>query len=80
MTIGEKMHQTLVQCETVAANLKSFALETQNKQAQQLYSTLARTMEDQIITPLRARVNATEQEEPQYRVFQQAQKAGRQGR
>jgi len=73
MTVGEKLHQTLAQAETVAASLKSFALDTQDQQAKAMYSRMAQTMENEIIQPLKGRVNYTESQEPQYRVYQQAQ-------
>jgi len=78
MTVGQKLHQTLSQAESVAASLKSFALDTQNQQAKSLYSQLAQTMENQIINPLRNQVNSIESQEPQYKVFQQAQQQAQQ--
>lgn len=72
MTIGTKLHQTLASCEGVTADLKTFALDTENKQAKALYSQLATQMES-ITSQLRSRVNQVEAEEPQYKVFQQAQ-------
>ncbi|MCL4424605.1 MAG: DUF1657 domain-containing protein [Firmicutes bacterium] len=76
MTVGQKLHQTLSQAESVAASLKSFALDTQNQQSKAVYSQLAQTMEAQIINPLRNQVNSAEAQEPQYKVFQQAQQQG----
>jgi hypothetical protein len=73
MTVGTKLHQTLASCESAAANFKSFALDTENQQAKQMFSQLAQTMEQQIVTPLRNRINQMEQQEPQYKVTQQAQ-------
>ncbi len=79
MTVGEKLHQTLAQAESVAANLKSFALDTQDQQAKAMYSRMAEAMENEIIQPLKSRVNYTESQEPQYRVYQQAQQQASQG-
>ncbi|WP_018132443.1 DUF1657 domain-containing protein [Effusibacillus pohliae] len=73
MTIGTKLHQTLASCESALANFKTFALDTNNQQAKQLYNQLANAMEQQIINPLRSRVNQIEQQEPQYKMNQQAQ-------
>lgn len=70
MTVGQKLHQALTQCESAAASLKSFALDTQDKQAQQMYSQLAQTLESQVISPLRSRVNYTEGQEPSYKMAQ----------
>jgi len=71
MTVGTKIHQCLANAESVAADLKTFALETQNKQAKAEYAQLAQDM-DTTVQRLRAQVNRAEQEEPQYRVYEQA--------
>ncbi len=71
MAVGQKLHVCLNQCETVATTLRSFALETQDKNAKSLYTQLAETMDNQVVTPLRARVNHAEAEEPSYKVYQQ---------
>ncbi|MFC4769133.1 DUF1657 domain-containing protein [Effusibacillus consociatus] len=78
MTVGTKLHQTLASCESALASFKTFALDTDNQQAKQMYSQLANTMEQQIITPLRSRVNQMEQQEPQYKMNQQAQQQANQ--
>lgn len=78
MTVGTKLHQTLASCESALASLKTFALDTDNQQSKQMYSQLANTMEQQIIAPLRTRVNQVEQQEPQYKVYQQAAQQGSQ--
>lgn len=66
MTIGTKMQQTIASAESVKANLKTFALETQDQQAKQMYQQLAQTMEN-VISSLQSRMNYIEQDEPQYR-------------
>ena len=66
MTVGTKMQQTLASAEGVKANLKTFALETQDQQAKQMYSQLAETMTN-IVNTLQARLNYVEQQEPQYK-------------
>lgn len=76
MTVGTKIHTTLASCESAVASFKTFALDTDNQQAKQLYSQLAETMEQQILNPLRGRVNQMEQQEPQYQVRQQAMQQG----
>lgn len=73
MTVGTKVHQTLVSCESAVANLKSFALETENQQVKALYADLAQKMDQQIVQPLKQQCNQLEQQEPQYKVFNQAQ-------
>lgn len=71
MTVGTKLHQSLASAESLVADMKTFSLETQNKQAKQEYAQLAQQL-DTAVQALRSRVNAAEQEEPQYRVFDQA--------
>ncbi|MGB9867731.1 MAG: DUF1657 domain-containing protein [Bacillota bacterium] len=70
MTVGEKLHQCLAQSESVHAQLKSFALDTQDQAAKQAFAQMADAMETHVVKPLRARVSAAESEEPAYRVFQ----------
>lgn len=69
MTIGQKMHQTLASLEGAAANLKTFALDTQDKNAQQMFNNLSGQLEN-ICTTLKGRVNYIEQQEPQYKIKQ----------
>jgi len=69
MTIGTKMHQTLASLEGAAANIKTFALETQDKTAQQMFAQYANQL-DSICQGLNSRINYIEQQEPQYKVFQ----------
>ncbi|MEW9674042.1 DUF1657 domain-containing protein [Ammoniphilus sp. 3BR4] len=65
MTVGTKLQQTLASAEGVKANLKSFALDTDDQQAKQMYSQLAQTM-DSVINTLQSRVSYVQQQEPQY--------------
>lgn len=66
MTVGIKMQQTIASAESVAANLKAFALETQDQQAKQMYSQLSQSMDNTVAT-LQSRLNFVQQQEPQYR-------------
>ncbi len=66
MTVGTKIKQTIASAEGVAANLKTFALDTENQQAKQLYNQLAQQM-DQVIQQLKVREEQIYSEEPQYR-------------
>lgn len=68
MTVGEKMHQTLYSLKGAAANLKTFALDTQDKTAKQMFSDLSNQVEG-ICKGLEGRINYIEQQEPQYKVF-----------
>lgn len=69
MTIGDKMHQTLASLEGAAANLKTFALDTQDQNAKKMFTDLNRQVEN-IVEALRGRVNYIEQQEPQYKMQQ----------
>ena len=66
MTVGVKLQQTIASAQTVAANLKSFALDTQDQQAKQLFKQLAQSMDNTVLT-LESRLNFVMQQEPQYR-------------
>jgi len=76
MTVGEKLHQCLAQLEGAAANLKTFCLDTQDQTAKKLFAQLSDTLQNQIISPLKSRVNYVESQEPQYKVYQQAMQQG----
>ncbi|MEW9670718.1 DUF1657 domain-containing protein [Ammoniphilus sp. 3BR4] len=66
MTVGTKIQQTLASAEGVKANLTSFALETNDQEAKQMYGQLAQSMES-IVSSLKARASYVEQQEPQYK-------------
>lgn len=70
MTVGDKMHQTLASLESAAANLKTFALDTQDQAAKQMFGDLNQQLGG-ICQQLRDRTNYIEQQEPQYKVLQQ---------
>jgi len=72
MTVGEKMHQTLASLEGAAANLKTFALDTQDQMAKDMFINLNQQVEG-ICQQLRGRLNYIEQQEPQYKIQQQQQ-------
>jgi hypothetical protein len=65
LTIASKFAATVASAESVAADLKSFALETQDQQAKQMFQQLSQTM-DNTVSQLRNRLNYIMQEEPQY--------------
>ncbi|MGI6344484.1 MAG: DUF1657 domain-containing protein [Bacillota bacterium] len=65
MTVASKFATTLANAESVAANLKLFALDTNDPQAKQMFQQLAQTM-DNTVSQLRSRLNYLMQEEPQY--------------
>lgn len=65
MTVGTKIQQTVASAEGVAANLRTFSLDTDNQQAKQMYKQLAQNM-DSIVQELKTREQQVMQEEPQY--------------
>jgi len=69
VTIGDKMHQTLASLEGAAANLKTFALDSQDQTAKKMFIDINHQLEG-IVQSLRGRVNYVEQQEPQYKMEQ----------
>ncbi|GAB6139134.1 DUF1657 domain-containing protein [Halanaerobaculum tunisiense] len=72
MTVGDQLHQTLTSVEGAKSNLESFALSTNDQQAQQMYNQLAQDLEN-VTNQLENRVNYVEQEEPSYKARQTEQ-------
>ena len=66
MTVGTQMQQTVASCESVAASLKSFALETNDQNAKQMFQQLA-DQQQSIVENLNTRLQYIQQEEPQYK-------------
>lgn len=69
MTIGQKMMQTLASIEGAAANVRTFALDTQDKNAQQMFNDLGGQL-DNVCDALRGRANYIQDQEPQYNLQQ----------
>ena len=66
MTVASQVKQTLSGLKSAQASLESFALQTQNQQAKQLYANAAQQAKA-IVDTLEPRVNEIENEEPQYK-------------
>jgi len=66
MTVGTQMQQAIAGIQSAAATMKTFALETQDKQAQQEFQQLA-TQLDSSLDTLKGRQQYIEQQEPQYK-------------
>ncbi len=66
MTVKNKLEKTITDCESVLADLKSFAQETDNKNAKQMFQKLAQS-EQGILDTLNSRLEYIKQEEAQYR-------------
>lgn len=68
MTVASQVKQTIVSLKSAQSSLESFALQTQNQQAKQLYTDAARQTQA-VIDTLEPRVNEIENQEPQYKGF-----------
>ncbi len=68
MTIGAQVKQTLASLKSAQASLESFALQTQNQQAKQLYTSAAMQTKG-IVDSLEPRIDEIEKQEPQYKGF-----------
>ncbi len=70
VTIGVKVNQVLASLESATAELKTFALDTQDNNAQKMFSDYSKQLEE-IKNGIKGRVNYLEEQEPQYKVFEQ---------
>lgn len=68
MTVSSQVKQTIAGLKSAQANFEQFALQTQNKQAKQLYENASQQTES-ILQNVEPRVSQMEQEEPQYKGF-----------
>ena len=68
MTVSTQVKQTVAALKGAQANMESFAMQTQNQQAKDLYSSAAQQTQA-IVDSLEPRVSAMESEEPQYKGF-----------
>ena len=66
MTVGTQMQQTIANCESVLASLKTFALETQDQNVKQMYQNITTRQQD-VLDNLQARLQYIQEEEPQYK-------------
>lgn len=72
MTVGTRMHKTLAGIESAKADFEMFAGETEDAQAKSEFYQYAQQLEG-ICQNFKQRVNYVEQQEPQYKVKEQAQ-------
>ncbi|CEI84469.1 hypothetical protein J18TS1_13050 [Oceanobacillus oncorhynchi subsp. incaldanensis] len=66
MTVGTQVQQTVAGLKSAQASLEQFALQTDNKQAKQLYKNAAQQTQG-ILDQLEPRMQQITQEEPQYK-------------
>ncbi len=68
MTVGTQIKQTLAGLKSTQASLETFAMQTQNQQAKDLYTNAAKQAQA-IVDSLEPRITEIEQQEPQYKGF-----------
>jgi hypothetical protein len=65
MPTGTKLETALSSAKSLAADMKTFSLDTDNQEAKQMFNQLADTMEG-VEQSLKSRLDFVKQEEPQY--------------
>ena len=65
MTTWTKLETALASAKGLAADMKTFSLDTDNEEAKQMFNQLASTM-DGVEKSLQARLDFVKQQEPQY--------------
>lgn len=66
MTVGTQMQQAVAGLQSASATMKTFSLETQDKQAAQQFQQIAQQL-DSSLEILKGRQQYIEQQEPQYK-------------
>lgn len=65
MPTGTKIETALASAKGLAADMKTFSLDTDNQEAKQMYNQLSNTMEN-VAQTLQSRFDFVKKEEPQY--------------
>ncbi|HDK7139358.1 TPA: DUF1657 domain-containing protein [Clostridium botulinum] len=65
MPTGTKLETVLSSAKGLAADMKTFSLDTDDQEAKQMFNQLANTMES-VQQTLQSRLDFVKQEEPQY--------------
>ncbi|MBP1968279.1 hypothetical protein J2Z83_000371 [Virgibacillus natechei] len=68
MTVASQLKQTVAGLKSAQASFEQFALQTENKQAKQMYENAAQQT-TAILQSVEPRTQQIEQEEPQYKGF-----------
>lgn len=66
MTVGTQMEQTIASCESVLASLKTFALETEDQNAKQMFQNITQQQQT-VVDNLQARLQYIQEEEAQFK-------------
>jgi hypothetical protein len=69
MTVSSQVKQALANLKSAQASLESFALQTEDQAAKQVYTNAA-TQAQSIVNSIQLRVQQIETKEPEYRGFQ----------
>ena len=65
MPTGTKLETALASAKGLAADMKTFSLDTDNQEAKQMFDQLATTM-DSVEQQIQSRLDFVKQEDPQY--------------
>lgn len=68
MTVGTQVKQALAGLKSAQASFETFAMQTQNQQAKQLYTDAANKTKE-VVDSIEPRIAEIEKEEPQYKGF-----------
>ncbi|WP_019911185.1 DUF1657 domain-containing protein [Paenibacillus sp. HW567] len=68
MTVASQVKTCVSSLKSAQASLEQFAMETQNKDAKNLFTSAAKQTQ-QIVDQVESRVTELEKEEPQYKGF-----------
>jgi len=68
VTVGSQVKTTLASLKSAQACLESYALETQNQEAKNMFEDAAKTTQS-IVDQVSSRVQQLENEEPQFKGF-----------
>ncbi len=66
MTVGTQMQQAIAGVQSAAATMKTFALETEDKESKAQFQQLSEQLDNALCT-LKGRQQYIEKQEPQYR-------------
>lgn len=68
MTVGTQVKQVMASLKSAQASLETFAMQTQNQEAKQMYASAAQQAQA-IVSSMEPRIYQIEQQEPQYKGF-----------
>lgn len=66
MTVGTQIQQAIASIQSASASMKTFALETQDKDAKKDFQSIANDLDNALQT-LKGRQQYIERQEPQYK-------------